>query len=179
MDNKRIFFISDLHLDQAPPTDLFTEWGHVVNKNDGVVILGNVATNNKTFWFSQIQKLPGDKVLFCGDLETNRIKWYHKFGFLGVVAFNESKILPCNYGPVLVSHLPASESVARIAGTKYRGLAHKLERIMDLNSCVLNIHGHTQGKGEDRHNMFDVSHRPDVSGPKLLNLAQILALKFS
>ena len=174
----KLFFISDLHLDTKPPTDLFNEWGKVVGKDDGVVLLGNIAVNNKTFWFSQIQKLPGDKVLFCGNLETNRLKWYHKFGFSGVVAFDESKILPCNYGSVLVSHLPASESVAVKAGTKYRGLVYKLEKVMDLNSCVLNIHGHTQGKSEDRHNTFDVSYRPDVAGPKMLNMDQILQLKF-
>lgn len=177
--NKKIWFLSDLYLENKPPTDLFDEWAKVVRKDDGVVVLGNVAVDNKTFWFTQIQKLPGDKVLFCGNLETNRIKWYHKFGFSGVVAFDESKILECKYGNVLVSHLPASESVATLAGTKYKGLVRKLERIMDNSSCVLNIHGHTQGRSQDRHNTFDVSYRPDVSGPKLLNLEQILQLKFN
>ena len=178
MENK-IWFISDLHLDTKPPTDLFNEWAKVVGKDDGVVVVGNVALNNKTFWFSQIQKLPGDKVLFCGNLETNRIKWYHKFGFSGVVAFNESKILPSKYGSILVSHLPAAESVLVAGDTKFRGLVRKLEDSMDVSSCVLNIHGHNQGKGQDRHNTFDVSYRPDVAGPKLLNLDQILHLKFN
>ena len=177
--NKKIWFVSDLYLDNRPPTDLFDEWAKVVGKDDGVVVLGNVAVDNKTFWFSQIQKLPGDKVLFCGNLETNRIKWYHKFGFSGVVAFNESKILPSKYGSILVSHLPASESVLVVADTKFRGLVRKLEEAMNLNSCVLNIHGHTRGLGEDRHNTFDVSYRPDAPGPKLLNLDQILQLKFN
>jgi len=171
----RIWFISDMVLDKNDPKELFKEWNDVVASKDGVVILGNVASEHKAFWFNQIQSLPGDKVLFCGDMETNRIKWYHKFGFQGVVPFNESKILLCSYGPLLVSHLPAFESVTN--GGKYGGLSRKLSRIFDLNSCVLNIHGHTRGQGNENHKTFDVSYRPEA-GQKLLNEDQILELKF-
>lgn len=179
MKNNKLWFTSDLHLNQKPPTDLFTEWSKVVGKDDGVVILGNVAMSNRTFWFEQIKALPGDKILFCGELEFNRIKWYEKFGFLGVVPFGEPKLYESNYGSILVSHLPAAESIAVASGTKYKGLVRKLEKIFTSNNCILNIHGHTQGKAEDKHNTFDVSYRSDVPGPKLLNLDQILALKFN
>lgn len=177
--NKKIWFISDLMLDQRPPTELFNEWSKVVGKDDGVAILGNVAVDNKAFWFEQIGKLPGEKVLFCGNLETNRIKWYHKFGFSGVVPFDETKLLKCKYGNVLISHLPAFETVVANTDTKYRGLIRKFEKMMDVNSCVLNIHGHVQNKGNEKHNTWDVSYSPSLEGfPLLLNMDQIVEYKF-
>ncbi len=174
----KIWFLSDLLLDSAPETELFKEWKDVVYKDDGVVLLGNIASNNKAFWFNHISTMPGEKVLFCGNLETNRIKWYHKFGFSGVVAFKESKVLATPNGKVLVSHLPAFESLLDSTDGKYRGWVSKLGDVFDMNSCILNIHGHTLGKGTDRHNTFDVSYRPGIAGPKMLNLEQILHLKF-
>lgn len=170
-----LYFISDMVLNQRDPKPLLDEWDNVVKPSDAVVILGNVASDHKTFWFSQIQKLPGMKILFCGDLETNRTKWYYKFGFDGVVPINESRTLVSPYGPILVSHIPAFESI--VPGSKYVGLARKFSVIFDRHSCVLNIHGHTGGKGNEKHNTFDASYR-DEAGQKLLNEAQILELKF-
>lgn len=173
----KIWAISDLMLDANPPFELFREWKASVSSKDSVLLMGNVAVNHKAFWFNQIKELPGEKVLFCGEQETNRTKWYEKFGFGTVVPFNETKIILCSYGPILLSHLPAYESVAAKLGTKFGGLSRKFNRVFDLNSCILNIHGHTQGKGEERHNTFDVSYRQDA-GQKLLNHDQILELKF-
>lgn len=172
----KLWFVGDLFLNKQDPAPLLEEWRNVVrDKKDGVVILGNVASDQKAFWFNQLKELPGKKILFCGDQETNRIKWYYKFGFSGVVPFNEVRLLECVYGKILVSHLPAFESVA--GASKYVGLSRKFSRLFDLNSCVLNIHGHTGGQGNESHRTFDVSYSP-APGQKLLSADQIIEHKF-
>src|SRR4030042_1399660 len=55
------------------------------------------------------------------------------------------------------------------------GLIRKFNQEFDSNSGILNIHGHTQGKGTERHNTIDVSHAV-VKGniPNLTQLIQML-----
>lgn len=173
-----LWFISDLLLDKQAPKSLFDEWRLSVRNTDGVVLLGNIASNNKAFWFNELKSMPGDKVLFCGPLETNRPKWYEKFGMKEVIPFGESKLWLSSYGKILLSHFPAYESVAPNAEGKFRRYIRVLHQHFDLNSCVLNIHGHTLGQGNERHNTFDVSYTKGP-GQKILNEEQILQLKFN
>lgn len=172
-----LWFISDLMLDKQAPKALFDEWDHSIRKTDGVVLLGNIALSNKAFWFNEIKNMPGDKMLFCGPLETNRPKWYEKFGMREVIPFGETKLWLSRYGNILLSHFPAFESVAPKIENKFRKYVRKTHQEFDLNSCVLNIHGHTQGLGNEKHNTFDVS-LIHGDGQKILNEEQILQLKF-
>ena len=145
---------------------------------DVIFLLGNVAVHNKAYWFNEIQKMPGRKVLFLGNMESNRPAWYSKFDFEEVVPFNQIRTLQHTYGKIMLSHLPVYESVQATNDGKFMGLIHKFNQEFDSSSCILNVHGHTQGKGNERHNTLDVSHAV-VKGniPNLVQLVQMMKEK--
>ena len=190
MDKKNnIWFISDILFGdsyQYPPDEesdkfrmnnsheqLLIHWNDVVSKNDIVCLLGNIAINNLNYWYSRIQHLPGNKMLWLGEKDKNRLKWYYKFGFSDVVKFGKSTLLRYSLGNILISHIPMEESLLVKAGqTKFKGLANKHRREYDASSCILNIHGHTKGMTEETHRTFDASLK--AWNPRLYLLDSIM-----
>lgn len=170
--DKRFWFVSDLNLGQDNCSDIEQCWNDVVFDEDIVFLLGNIAAVNKAYWFSEIQRMPGRKVLFLGTQETNRPQWYHKFDFEEVVPFNQTRTLQSSIGKVMLSHLPVYESVQATNDSKFLGLIKKFNHEFDMSSCILNIHGHTNGLGNERNNTIDVSHA--VVQGNMPNLAQVL-----
>jgi calcineurin-like phosphoesterase family protein len=188
MNKNNVWLVGDLYLDKSPWKDIkegtdsavreenfFTNYEDVVGSNDVAVFLGNLAIGEVAYWMNRIGKLPATKILLLGDQDKNRPKWYNKFGFKMVVPFNESLTFQDEaYGKVLFSHLPAFAAVGQQVDKKYYGLMNKHMRTFENSSCVLNIHGHTMGTGEESHRTFDASRRV----PNILTLKQILDLKF-
>lgn len=183
----KTWVISDLELDNEvlirhkirPPQyeeDLFRMWESSVAPSDYVCLLGNIAENRHTYWFSRIKNSPGKKILFLGDKDKNRLKWYYKFGFEKVEPFGYCLLYTHTYGDIMLSHMPAFTSVIPPFSERHAQAIDKLQKIFDHNSCILNIHGHTMGKGNESHKTFDCSL--DVLGPQLVTIDQILAHKF-
>jgi len=170
----KLWVCSDLRLGEQNQAELFQCWNDCVFDDDVVFLLGNIAITNKSFWFSEIQKLQGRKVLFLGDLETNRPNWYEKFDFETIVPFNQTRILKYKHGNIMLSHLPAYESVqVSYEPNKYLGLIKKFNREFDGSSCIVNLHGHTQGKAVERNNTIDVGSVRNL----LLTLEQFVETK--
>ena len=155
----KLWYCSDLYLGQQNCSDLLDCWSNVVFEEDVIFLLGNIAVSNKSFWFNELKQFPGRKVLFLGDLESNRPNWYEKFGFETIIPFNQTRVMRYTYGNIMFSHLPAYESVqASYEPGKYLGLVNKFNREFDSSSCIMNIHGHTNGKAQERDNTIDVSY---------------------
>lgn len=154
--------------------DFFHMWESSVSKEDGVILLGNIAGTHPSDWFEKIQRMPGKKVLFISELEQNRPKWYFKYGFDNVVSFGQGVVIPSDYGNVLFSALPAKTSVQR-DGFYYKQILN-LEKLMDRYSCIMNIHGYSNGRGNETKNTFDVSLAN--MGVKFMELYQILDMRF-
>ena len=200
MEPNNLFFASDLHLSHKAMTQKgwrtpgyeerwFTAAHNILSKNSTLFLLGDIAFAKQAYWFNRLSELPGEKVLVCGNHDRNRENWYKKWGFRKVVPFgdlmylklelgkNETINTPVTYyGNILLSHVPAFESVGTAYDQRFQGLMRKGERWFNRSSCILNIHGHTHGKGADDHRTMDVGI--DVIGEQVISLAQILAMKF-
>jgi calcineurin-like phosphoesterase family protein len=161
-------------------------WDECVMPKDVVYILGDVATSRHAFWLKLLMQLPGEKVLLLGNQDQNRLKWYYKWGFVHVVPFNEALMVPyylkpevgkeeAYYGKIMLSHVPASESVTRSRDERFLGLARKFEKLFNMHGCILNVHGHTHGRANETHKTFDVT--PEVIGEQLVTLDQVFDLK--
>lgn len=170
--DKKFWFVSDLMLGQENCADIFDCWNNVVYDDDVIFLLGNIAAYNKSYWFGELNHLPGRKVLFLGALETNRPQWYSKFDFEEVVPFNQTRTLQHTLGKIMLSHLPVYESVQAANDGKFMGLIRKFNHEFDMSSCILNIHGYTNGKGNERSNTIDVGH--GCIGGNLPNLEMII-----
>lgn len=154
--------------------DFFHMWESSVKKDDGVVLLGNIAGTHHSDWFDKIKEMPGEKVLFISELEQNRPKWYFNYGFKNVVSFGQGVVIPSDYGKILFSALPAKTSVNRDG--YYHNHIRSLEKLMDRYSCILNIHGFSNGRGHEENTTFDASL--SAIGVRFMELDQILNLKF-
>ena|SRR3990167_956922 len=204
MNPHKIYFISDLHLGHnlmtQPRTDgttfrkqgheerILKAWSHIVKPTDHVYMLGDIAMTKVSYWFSRIKELPGTKHLVCGNHDQNRAKWYLKyvdtvslFGELNYLKLelgaNEVTDPPITYwGNILLSHVPAFESVGTAYDSRFQGLMRKGETWFHRASCLLNIHGHTHGKGAEKHNTIDIGI--DAVGEYPISLEQILHVKF-
>ena len=189
MKNK-VWLVGDLYLDKSPWKDIkegtsdasreeefFIQYNDLVADDDAVVFFGNIAVSDVAYWMGRISNLAGNKVLLLGDQDKNRPKWYSKFGFKMVVPFNESLIFDAeNYGKVLLSHLPAYAAVGYRVERKYHGLMNKHGRTFENSGCILNVHGHTLGTGEETHRTYDVNNSYPVV--RIPSLDQVLAAKF-
>lgn len=163
-----------------------TMWDDVVTRSDDVYLIGHTVGKEQANWYSRLREMPGNKILLLGDQDRNRYSWYEKFGFKEVVPHMKFKLIPVYlgsdqrengpyyYGNVMVSFVPAFQSLC--AGLdKALPIASKLERHFDYYSCILNVHGLTNGKAKERHNTCDVTRH--VIGNQLVNLDQLLSLK--
>ncbi len=167
-------------------------WDAVVKTTDQVILLGNIAQSSKAYWFGRIAEMPGNKVLLLGDADTNKERWYLKFGFRQVIPFNQHLLLKYYLGHngedkkeptyesyegnIMLSHLPSYVPVMKSYNDKYLGLVGKFQKAFDHNSCILGIHAHTEGKATERHNTFDASL--DVIGEQLVSIDQVFARKY-
>lgn len=189
MEQNKVWLCSDLMLSLDPKQrekfkprlkkkhhiDLFYMWESAVSKDDAVVIFGNVAGTHQVDWHSQIKELPGRKLLFISEFETNRPSWYKKFNYESIVPFGEALTVEYEpYGNILLSALPAFHSV--LGNDFFFNTIRKIERAFDVNSCVLNIHGYTNGKGKETSKTFDACI--SANNNMLLTLDQIVDLKF-
>lgn len=202
---QRIWVIGDLHLGQHSLTTgnhpiarrkpgyerrIFDCWDHSVQKEDIVVVLGNVTTSKERGkrmrplrYFERIADMPGHKILCMGNQERNRPQWYERFGFGMVVPINEALSAPLpNKGPlpagmVLFSHLPAFASVlAQEWDERYRGLSYKLNRWFDRTSCMVNIHAHTMNRGTEMWQTIDAG--VDAIGDGPVTIEQLIERKY-
>jgi calcineurin-like phosphoesterase family protein len=155
---------------------IFKAWNSCVSSSDYVCLLGNVAEGRHSYWFSRIQELPGKKILFLGDKDRNRIKWYYKFGFEKVEPFGYCLLYRHEFGNIMLSHMPALSGVISPFSERHATAIQNLNKIFDYNSCILNIHGHTLGKGKETNKTFDCS--VDVIGEQLVTIDQIIEHKF-
>lgn len=183
----RIWIASDLHLGHSLLVDkektrqrgfeeeFFKAWKDCVRQDDMVVLLGDIAFRQQSYWFTRIKESPGNVLLFLGNHDKNRTKWYEKF-VTEVVSFGESRTFEHDWGNILFTHVPAFTAVATPYDERFLGLMRKHEKEFEGGSCILNIHGHTHGRGREKHNTFDCSL--EVIGPRLVTLAQITELKF-
>lgn len=154
--------------------DFMHQWQAVVAEEDGVILLGNVAGTHPTEWFELIQSMPGKKVLFISELEQNRPKWYYKYGFEKVISFGQGVVIPSKYGNVLFSALPCKTAVS--ADGLYHNQIMNLGKVYDRYSCILNIHGFSNGHGNETNNSFDASI--SSIGNNFLEYNQIIQRKF-
>ena len=169
-----VWICSDIHLGHklmtaptSPEHKILREVGYeekffeaanaCVMPHDILCILGDVAFSNVSYWFTRIKQLNCRKVLLLGNHDKNRIKWYEKFDFLEIVPFGHSKIFRHELGNILLTHIPAFESVLTSYDERFLGLARKHNKEFEASSCILNIHGHCHGKATERHNTFDAS----------------------
>ena len=202
MNPNNVWFASDLHLEHAAMTQcrpdgttwrkpgyeerFFSACNQLIKQDDVFFLLGDIAFSRLSYWFHRIQKLPGHKVLVCGNHDKNRENWYRKFGFSMVIPFGnfyylrlllkDTQVGTADYGNIILSHVPTFESVGTAYDDRFQGLMRKGERWFNRASCILNLHGHTHGFGAEKHNTFDVGL--DVVGEQPITLAQILDLKF-
>jgi len=198
----KTFVASDLHLGHKnslrwtnPREEGYEErflkgWEAVVSDKDAVILLGDIAFSSKSYWFGRLAELPGKKVLMLGNHDTNKLNWYKKWGFSEVIPFNEYMLLKyylgengkrdkdymAYHGNIMLSHIPAFPPVTKSYDDRFLGLSHKFQRAFDHASCILNIHGHTQGRAKEKHNTFDATL--DVIGEQLVTVDQIFDHKF-
>lgn len=200
LNPSNVWFISDLHLSHRAMIDKglrkvgyeerwFKAANNILNEDSILIFLGDIAFGKQAFWFEKISQLPGHKILVCGNHDRNRENWYRKWGFIKVVPFGELMYLkleigrneltepPVTYwGNILLSHIPAFESVGTAYDQRFQGLMRKGERWFARSSSILNVHGHTHGNGAEDHRTIDVGM--DVIGEQVISLAQIVQLKF-
>lgn len=184
---QKIWLASDTHfghkkiLDFTKRTEGFEErfltaWDNIVGSNDVVMLLGDIAWGKVSYWFGRLREMPGQKVLLMGNHDRNKPKWYSKF-VDRVVPFNESLLHRYEpYGNIMFTHIPAFPSVLTSYDERFLGLSHKFNRQFDTSSCILNVHGHTHGVANERHNTIDVSL--DVIGEQLVTIDQVFNQKF-
>ena len=142
-----VYLISDLHFfhdkvirfNDRPFVDieemnhmLILNWNSIVNKNDKVFVLGDIAFYcNKSMLTNIIRKLKGNKVLIMGNHDRNKsISWWYDVGFKEV----------CKY-PILYNNNFI--------------LSH--EPIKNVPCGYLNCHGHVHCKSLKLLNYFNVS----------------------
>ena len=159
-------------------------WQDCVNSADTVFLIGNAVAREQAYWYSRLKEMPGEKVLMLGDSDRNRYAWYRKFGFVDVVPYNRFVLYPYYlwengrgkpyYGQIMFSYIPAFPAVC---GNDQRFIttSAKYERYFDLHSCILNVHGLTLGRGQEKHNTFDAS--VGIIGNQLVTIDQIAQLK--
>lgn len=151
-------------------------WHDIVGKDDVICLLGDMAFSNVAYWFARMQELPGKKFLLLGNHDKNRLSWYEKWGFEEVVPFGTSQFIRYDLGNILLTHVPAFESVLTTYDDRFKGLAKKHEKEFDGSSCILNIHGHTHGLAKENHKTFDVSLECIDYAP--IELEQVIERKF-
>jgi calcineurin-like phosphoesterase family protein len=161
-------------------------WDHTVDKDDVVVLLGNLAINRHAYWLQAIKDMPGVKRLVVGDQDRNRVNWYKKFGFVTVTPFGDYDTLDVKlgenehneayFGKIMLSHFPAFIHVGNGYAQKFKSVMSKLEKQYDIRSNILNIHGHTRGHSKPTHRTQDVSL--DVIGDQLVTINQVMNFKF-
>lgn len=184
--DRKVWVTSDLHLGHNALVDkrpknyeelFFKNYSHVVREGDVVVFLGDIAFSKKAYWFQRIADLPGDKMLVMGNHDREKPMWYYKWGFKDVVPFGQSKVFRHALGNILLTHVPASESVlATYDSSRFMGLAKKHDREMDHSSSILNIHGHTHGSATETHRTVDVALEAIAYVPVLID--QVIQWKF-
>lgn len=187
-DTSRTWLASDLHLGHRGLMDkgvrplgyeekFLEAWRHVVRKEDTIILLGDIAFSTQSYWFSRLQEMPGNKVLVLGNHDRNRLPWYKKWGFELVVPFDSQLVLVHEYGNVLLTHIPAFESVlSSYDNTRFVGMSRRLNKIFNVNHCVLNIHGHTHGSATETNQSVDVSLEAINYAPIMFN--QVMDDKF-
>lgn len=195
-----IWLISDLHLghrllvdkkirEQGYEYKILNTCKHCIMPNDTLYLLGDVARTRQAFWFDQIQQIPGHKILMLGNHDKNRESWYKKWGFSEVVPFNKFKIIKHQVGKnemstphrtysinIMLSYIPASRAVLTSRDDRYIGLAEKFETHFKKFNCVLNIHGHLHGEGQELKHTMDIS--PEVIGYGPKKLEQLLEMEW-
>lgn len=198
MKEPTVFFCSDLHLGHASlissnhkdgtPREggalreagyeerFFEAANAVVKQNDILCILGDIAFSNVSYWFTRLSSLPGRKIVLLGNHDKNRLRWYMKFGFSDIIPFGHSKLYRHDLGNMLLTHVPAFESVLTTYDNRFIGLSKKHNKEFDASSCILNLHGHTHGKAIERHNTFDCSLEAINYIP--ISIDQIIERKF-
>lgn len=162
---------SDLHLDYTTLFDgscsiirpknyittFFNSWKHVVKDEDVVYINGDLAFKRQAYWLERLNKLPGTKVLLKGNHDRNRDTWYEKRCFAMVIPFNESLTICHDYGKILLTHIPALPKVLDTYDERFKNLSFKFYKQFKKKEYILNIHGHTHGKGKEGKDTFDAS----------------------
>ena len=171
---RKIWVTSDLYLGQksrrALEKRLLKMWSHVVRPDDTVLLLGNVSADKVGYWFNVISGLPGRKRLMLGSDDRYRTTWYKKWDFEDVVPFHRALLLDSPHGQIMFTHLPAFRTV--IHNDKFANITENFAHLYQSRSCILNIHGHTRGKGHRDHRAFDASI--EATDEQLLTLDQIL-----
>lgn len=162
-------------------------WDQIVKKDDTIYLLGDLAFARQSYWLGRISEMPGDKILVKGNHDQNRDKWYEKFGFAEVHPFGEYILLKlwlgknendeAYYGNVMLTHVPAFVGVGTSYDSRYQPMMARFEKWFNRSSCILNIHGHTHGKAQEKHNTFDATL--DVIGEAPIRFDQILDRVFN
>ncbi len=135
----------------------FNSWKHTVKDEDVVYILGNLAFKQQVYWMERLNKLPGIKGLLKGNHDRNRDTWYEKRCFDMVIPFNESLTICHDYGKILLTHVPALPKVLNTYDDRFKNLSFKFYKQFKKEEYILNIHGHTHGKGSEGKDTFDAS----------------------
>lgn len=188
---EKIWFASDLHLGHQAlvekgwrpegfEKEFFWMWESTVASRDVVWLLGDIAFGSGgatiASWFRQIKRMPGRKRICLGNHDRGKLGWYKQWGFEQIVPFNECVTFRDEYGPIMLTHIPAFAHTMTVYDQKFVGLSNKFERLYDHASCVLNLHGHLHGRGSEDHRTFDCTL--ECIGSNLIELEQIKQLKW-
>lgn len=163
VDSERIWFAGNLYLGKETYNNHENEfkfleaWGNCVKKDDYICILGDLLHTPiqrdaepkypRGFWLGQITAMPGNKILLLGASDRSRPNWYNKFGFGLVVPLDDSVLIKHSLGNILISYLPAFDSVLAPynSSNNFLRISKKHGRLFDTSSSILNIHAYTEG----------------------------------